>query len=239
MLLLLLLLQEPSPPVDASPPGEALHFSAGASARLSFLTGTLGDFTATTGGLTFDFDDTLRWFDCFEPGPGASLELFLGLSPQPPAALVPPGAPLAPSLFGLYASLDVARFEGVRESDGLVSVRPDELNATSIFVGFKGGTLVDIGLTGDILLGIGVVRIEAVDAEFGIGGVKATGELFDDSIEIAGEARLRFGLELGRFVLSLGGGARVMTPPDAGESADFRPGVPWVLDAELALEVRF
>jgi hypothetical protein len=238
MLLLLLLLQEPAPPVDASPPGEGLHVSAGASARLSFLTGALGDFTATAGGLTFDFDDTLRWFDCFEPGPGANLELFLGLTPQPPAGSLPRGA-IVPSLFGLYLSLDAARFEGVRESDGLVSVRPDELNATSIFVGFKGGTLVDVGLTGDILLGIGVVRIEAVDAEFGIGGVTAMGELFDDSIEIAGEARLRFGLELGRFVLSLGGGARVMTPPDAGESADFRPGVPWVLDAELALEVRF
>ena len=230
--------------IEIQSPTEDFWISVGAFGRYSWPWGSLEDHDVIISGNAILIPDHLRYGDLFDPGTGFSLEASLMIFRPPPArhgayGQVLPSGPYA----GLYVSLQADSYEGNNISGGGGFIEPDDLDTTAVLAGLKVSTDLGGGAFGELRLGLGVVRYEAVDARVAMSlGGEETQELFEESESFASELRYRFSARLGPVGLVGGLGFRFMGGPKEGESAlgDLMDAHAfWSVDLDLGVELGF
>ena len=230
--------------IELQSPTEEFWISVGAFGRVSWPFGALEDRDVILSGNTILIPDHLRYADLFDVGTGFSLEASLMIFRPPPQRLGAYGQALPRGPYaGFYVALQSDSYEGDRISDGSAFIEPDDLDVATVLFGLKVTTDVDAGVWGEMRLGVGVVRYEAVNARVSLngGGVESQ-ELLDDSQEIAAEFRFRFSARLGPLGLVGGMGLRLMGSPEEGDSTlgdAVDPEAFWSYDADLGFEIGF
>jgi hypothetical protein len=212
--------------------------TAAAQGRLVVPFGSLEDGFVTIYGNTIIVEDHLQYADLFDIGVGATFEADLLFHPK-----YHPGTPTFAQMptMGAYVAVEYDHFGGDQEElDNDVWIEPEDLNLTSLFVGFKARGVVEGSLFGDLRMGLGAVLYPSVEADFRRPGLPAyRGELFEESRGFAWEFRMHFGWRAGPFAFVFGFGSRLMDGPDAGRAVELDPGWIWTLEGEIGVEVGF
>jgi len=230
--------------VEVQSPTEDFWFSVGAFGRYSWPGGALEDHDVIISGNTVIIPDHLRYSDLFDPGGGFSIEASAMIFRPPPPRQGAYGQALPRGPYaGFYATLQVDSYEGDGTHDAGSFIEPGDLDLATILVGLKVTTDVDSGLFGELRLGVGMVRYEAVTARVSLnGGGEETQELFGESQAFASELRFRFSARLGLLGLVGGLGFRYMGGPEEGDGAVgnlIDPGAFWSVDVDLGVELGF
>jgi len=174
------------------------------------------------------YDDGLEdddYGDLFKPGTGLVVELG-GMIPYREDWRV-----------GLYLSGGWDTYEGdsIEVSPGN-DLEPDEMVIFTGLLGFRGMLHFAEFFFLEAHVAGGVVYYEAVDYTMGA----AEGELFASSVNAAGEAGVRFGIELVYIQFEIGIGYRIQGGPDRGEDAqDADPELMHCVFVELGGALRF
>jgi hypothetical protein len=212
-----------------------LGIAASAQARVAIPFGTADPGVVRISGNVITIDHRVDYLDLFNPGFGATLEAdFLSRPPDRPAYAREPA-------LGGYVAVEWDRFEGSSaEADPGVKIRPDTLELASFLVGFKAEGAIEGPLYGDFRAGLGGVHYPSLHADFAPTGFPAArGELFAESWAFALEVRLHFGWREGPLGLFFGFGTRLLAPPARGANSPLDPGVLFLLDFEVGVELGF
>lgn len=188
-------------------------------------------------GNTFVIDQHLSWGDLFHPAWGFDLEfdiMFGDASKQ--GRMRTPGFD-----YGIFVAYMSDTFGGSSASDDFgFTVRPGNLDATTVLVGGKVIQSFDQGFFADGRFGIGAVHYSSVIAEFvGPGIPPFRDELFEETWTFAMDLRGHGGIRLGPLGLTIGMGFRFMVPPNEGSKISMDPGPLWTWDIELGAELGF
>lgn len=220
------------------------RFSVAAFGRISWPFGALEDDEAYLIGNVIVVPDHLRYSDVFEPGIGYGLEASIMFARYGPGAGRGPG-PYSPGLnAGIYVSLQSDTYEGDNSSEGSASFEPDDLTMTAAYIGMKVSTNMGEGMYGDAHIGIGVVRYDAVDAQYSlvVPGNRQEDEFLESSQEFAFESRYRFSAKLGPVALFGGLGIRILGAPEEADSTignGFDAHTFWSFDLDFGVQLGF
>jgi hypothetical protein len=204
-------------------PADDMVLTLGAWGRLTAIDGTVID--------NFPFDADVEYGDLFDPGVGIRLEagLLWTLDPGWEA--------------GLLVTFGFDRFHGARAFDSAGdSLEPEDLEAVTILVGFRGIYFDPSGFWADARFLVGAVRWSDVDATFVLGGTPTSGvAFFDEVTRFALELGLRSGFQAGPLLLGLGVGFTVQGGPSRGSDVGHEVDPTAVLSGylELGIEAGF
>jgi hypothetical protein len=211
-----------------------LRFGFNIAGRVSFPMGSLGGVTASVGGTPVTVQNSIGYDDLFDSGVGVAIGLDI---------LFPQGQMTnerRPTLYtGGYLSVGWDQFGGNRVSDGLGnSIDAEDLWVESFLLGFKARLALQENTFLSAQIGAGGLHYAAVDATV-TGAATGPVRLFEADWSAAFEGRVRVAWQFGRLGLFAGTGVRIINGPQEGPGVDFSPGMLWLWDFELGLDVAF
>jgi hypothetical protein len=212
-----------------------LGLAASAQARVSIPFGTADPGVVRVNGNVITIDHRVDYLDLFNPGLGVTLEAdVLSRPPDRPAYA-------RETALGGYVAAEWDWFGGTSaDADPGIRIRPDSLELASFLVGFKAEGGIEGPLYGDFRAGLGAVHYPSLQADFAPAGFPGSrGELFAESWAFAMEVRLHFGWREGPLGVFFGFGTRILAPPARGANSPLDPGLLFLLDFEVGLELGF
>jgi hypothetical protein len=216
-----------------------LGVTLAAQGRAALPFGAADHGTIVVGGNTITLLNHVAYSDIFNAGWGFTLEADLMWKPPPPHAEEPLWA--RPVEMGGFVAFEIDWFRGsATHDDSGTTLRADDLELPSVFLGFKAAGAVREAFFGDVRLGLGTAHFPQLKARFQTpAGADSREELFAETWTFAMEARFHFGWDLGPAAIVFGMGGRLFAPPNHGAGSTLDPGILWTVDFELGVQVGF
>jgi len=140
---------------------------------------------------------------------------------------------------GPYISFGGDTYDGQRDVDPFGdSLEADDMDISTVIVGFKGLFPFAPFWYGEAHGGFGVATYHQVDGILRIGGVPQNVVIFEESSVLAFDFGGRIGFHINHFFAEAGFGLRIQGPPDNGDIA-FDSSAPAEFAFELGAGVRF